>query len=391
MLSRLMGVRVVLLSMLAGGPCAAQTRPIVFPPADSSVPSRPVNPDAPSADVRSGLKTSVEFEILSSSPSAGLDAHHWTQALQKFGVRVRVRTPKLADELGVTEKVRGTLRWVTATGQLDTGGKLTFPNRSFTLRQSQEIKEWIDELKLYGAQGAPEGKPLWGLTYDQFDAVFQSLSLPVSEQVQGLTMHDALRKMPLPADMPVRFHSAATKHLAALRPVGAVRPAVQGMSAGSALAAVLANDGLGYRPLRTPAGTLELVVEPLTNLKQPWPIGWELPKDASRGKLAPGLFKMVPVGFNDIPLQDVLGAVSDVAGLPVVVNHYSAAQKGINLRETLVSYPQKRAAYIMVLGSVVRRSRLTEDLRVDERGQPFLYVTAFVPKTIEDLSPAESK
>ena len=388
---RRIGAWIALLWLSAGSSTPGQTRPIVIPPIESPRPSVSADRSARSSDPPSNLKTTVEFEILSGNPSAGLDAHRWAEALQKFGVTVQVRTPKLADELGVTEKVRGTLRWVTATGQLAAGGKLAFPDRSFTLSQSTQLKEWIDELKLYGAQGAPEGKPLWGLTADQFGLAFQSLSTPTIKGVEKLSLHEALRALPVPTDMPIRLHSTAARHLSTRRTAAQIRTDVAGLSVGTALAAVLADQGLAFRPLRTPTGSIELVVEPLASLKQPWPIGWEFPKEASRHQLASGLFKMVPVGFTDVPLSDVLGAVAEVAAVPVVVNHDSAGRRGVDLKKTLVSYPKKKTAYIVVLNSVVRSHRLTHELRVDERGRPFVYVTAFVPKLIEDLSPAESR
>jgi hypothetical protein len=370
----------------------AQTRPIVIPQADQA-PPRTVDPDnlptARTADEISGLKTSVEFQILSGNPAAGYESHRWVEALRDYGVTVRVRTPKAGDELGVDETIQGTLRWVVATGEIDAQGQLKFPDRSFSLREQTQLKEWIDELKLYGAQGAPEGKPLWGLTNAQFSKVFESLSTPVEGKLRGQRLDAALAQLGLPEDLPVRYHSTAIAHIAARRADAALRAEVHGLSGGTALAAVLANYGLGYRPLRTPAGAMELVVEPLANLEQPWPIGWEPDKEVSRGKLAPGLYKMVPVGFNEIPLDNILGAISEAGEIPVVINYDSAAQRGIDL-DRPVSYPQKRAAYMMVLGSVIRGSRLKQDLRVDERGVPFIYVTAFVPRTIEDLSPAES-
>jgi hypothetical protein len=370
----------------------AQTRPIVIPQPDP-VASQAVDPDnLPSgrtADQISGLKTSVEFQILSGNPAAGYESHRWVEALRDRGVTVRVRTPKAGDELGVDETIQGTLRWVVATGELDAQGQLKFPDRSFSVREQTQLKEWIDELKLYGAQGAPEGKPLWGLTNAQFSKVFESLSTPVAGKVRGQRLDAALEQLRLPEDLSVRYHSTAIAHIAARRTDAALQAEVQGLSCGTALAGVLANYGLGYRPLRTPAGAIELVVEPLANLKQPWPIGWEPDKETSRGRLAPGLYKMVQVGFDELPLDDILNAVSEAGQIPVVINYDSAAQRGIDLNRP-VSYPQKRAAYMMVLGSVIRGSRLKQDLRVDERGVPFVYVTAFVPRTIEDLSPAES-
>jgi hypothetical protein len=380
------------IGLLLPEPARSQTRPIVLPQADPVTPAA-VDPDnlpsGRSADEISGLKTSVEFQILSGTPSGGFEAHRWVEALRDLGVSVRIRTPKAGDELGIDETIQGTLRWVVATGQLDEQGQLRFPDRSFAVREHTQLKEWIDELKLYGAQGAPEGKPLWGLTNTQFSKVFESLSPPVAAKLRGQRLDAALEQLQLPADLPVRYHSTAIAHIAARKADTALRAEVQGLSGGTALAAVLANYGLGYRPLRTPAGSMELVVEPLANLKQPWPIGWEPDKEASRGKLAPGLYKMVPVGFDEIPLDNILEAISEAGEIPVVVNYDSAAQRGIDVNRP-VSYPQKRAAYMMVLGSVIRGSRLKQDLRIDERGVPFIYVTAFVPRTIEDLSPAES-
>lgn len=380
---------VLALTLLSARPCQAQKRPIVFPPVDPVTTTTPVDPDAPSADDVSGLKTSVEFRILSGSPTAGLDSHRWVEGLQEFGVTVRVRTPKAGDKLGVTETVRGTLRWVAVTAELDERGQLRLPDRTVTLRQKTKLKEWINELKLYGAQGTPEGKPLWGMTYPQFNEVFKSLSGPVTNTIQGLPREAALQQLGLPAELPLRYHSTAKTHIAALPGDGPVRSQVRGLSAGTGLAVVLANYGLAYRPLRTPAGSMELVIEPLANLKQPWPMGWEPEKGASRAQMAPALFKMVPVGFDEVPVDDILGAVADVAMIPVVINYHSAGEKGIDL-ESPVNYPKKRAAYMMVLESVVRQSRLKSEFRVDERGVPFIYVTAFVPRTIKDLSPAES-
>lgn len=376
------------LLLVQRGESQTRPRPVVNLPAEP-VAATPVDPDNPPAVDPGNLKTTVEFEILSESPSAGLDAHRWVEALQEHGVTVRVRTPKESDELGVKETVRGALRWVIATGVLDERGTLTFPDRKFTGRDGRLVKEWIDELKLYGALGAPEGKPLWGLTRDQFEKVFGSLSLPVANKVKGLPLDEALVQLQLPVDAPVRYHSTASAHLESLSAVGLVRPTVQGLTGGTALAIVLADYGLGYRPLRTPGGSIELVVEPLSQLRQPWPLGWEPEKGASRGQMAPGLFKFVPVGFNEVPLEKILEAVADVAAVPVVINYYETAAKGIDLMAP-VSYPKKRAAYSMVLGSVIAGSRLRQEFRVDERGRPFIYLTAFVSRKVEDLSPAES-
>src|SRR4029079_6810856 len=104
-----------------------------------------------------------------------------------------------------------------------------------------------------------------------------------------------------------------------------LRHEVRGLSRGTALAVVLADYGLGFRPLRTPAGAIELVAEPLENLKKPWPIGWPLDKNRPRNETAPALFAQVTAGFNDLPLADVLSAVENASGTRVIVDYERCA------------------------------------------------------------------
>ena len=57
-------------------------------------------------------------------------------------------------------------------------GRIVLPDRTFTRGDGVNLQEWVEELRLYGAQGSPEGKPLWGLSEEQFKAVFTALSEP---------------------------------------------------------------------------------------------------------------------------------------------------------------------------------------------------------------------
>ncbi len=47
-------------------------------------------------------------------------------------------------------------------GQMDRTGAVAFPGQTFKMNEPEEIKKWLDEIKVYGAQGSPEGKKLWG-------------------------------------------------------------------------------------------------------------------------------------------------------------------------------------------------------------------------------------
>jgi hypothetical protein len=246
------------------------------------------------------------------------------------------------------------------------------------------LKEWVDELKLYGAQGAPEGQPVWGLSEPQFNELFAALSRPIPADAEGQTVQTAIDQMGLPQAHPVRFHSTALKHLGGMESVPPVRQRLAGMSVGTGLAALLADYGLGFRPLRNPSGEIELVVQPLDDISDAWPVGWEPEDDSRRDKVAPALFKMVPVKFDDVPLQDVLDAISQATQTPIIVDHYATARQGIDLNTLTLSYPAKRTAWIIVINSAAARNRMVQKLRVDERGNPFVHIAPFVPRRSDE-------
>jgi hypothetical protein len=76
----------------------------------------------------------------------------------------------------------------------------------------------------------------------------------------------------------------------------------------------------------------------------------------------------------------VLTAVAQATGIPLIVDHYGIQQKGIDLAATTLSYPSKRIAWIQVIHSVTVRNGMTERLKIDENGEPFLHVVPFLPR-----------
>ncbi len=356
---------------------AAQTRPSIGPSIPGESTPRPAAPSA--------LKTSVEFElIIGDSVGGDTRSRDWAELLQEQGATVRIRQAQFDDKIGVTETVRGTLRWVKVIGILDETGRIVVADQAFSRADSVKLKEWVDELQLYGAQGSPEGKPLWGLSEEQFKSLFAAMSEPVPMNSFGETMEVAMRQMNLPAEYAVRYHSTAITHLASITSVTPVRQRLAGLSRGTSLAIILADNGLGFRPMRTPTQEIEFVIQPLADISDPWPIGWEMDKDARRNEVAPTLFKMVPVQFNDVPVQAVLDEIANVTQVPIVVDHFQVEQKGLNLQELTLSYPSRKAAWMTVINSAAARNRMKQQLRVDEQGLPFVHIAPFVSQRRPD-------
>ena len=202
------------------------------------------------------------------------------------------------DKIEVRERMLGRLREVKVIGKIDAKGRLAVPGRTFTPDDSVKLREWLRELATYGAQGSPEGKPMWGLLEDQFKAVHNGLAQKVEKEPQGQPLETAMKTLELPAEYPLRMTTDAGEWLKKTFPtLPPVRQKLKGISKGTALSILVNEYGMGFRPLRTPSGSLELVVDPLTKTTDLWPIGWA-PKP-SRQVVAPKLFELKPVEIED--------------------------------------------------------------------------------------------
>ncbi len=316
-------------------------------------------------------ETTVEIVLLTSD-GGGLQAQQWRSALEPLEIPFSVRRGAGDDKPETSEKVIGTLRKVTATGTLDRTGKLTFADRSFQPGDRQKIKQWVSDLKTFGAQGTPEGKPLWGLSEDQFAKIYESVTKVSDADLRDEDLTTAISQLPLPADTVIRWSDAARKRVSQLREPPVVRQSTQGFSAATALAVMLKDHGLGFRPQRAPDGSLELVIDLPTEAAHVWPVGW--PLKLPRQQAAPGLFKLQQVFFEDVPLLEVLSKTSEAAKVPVLFD-YAELDSQPDWSDRDVSYPLRQATWHTVIRDVLNRSKLTIDLWQDEAGRPFLYVT----------------
>lgn len=324
-------------------------------------------------------KTIVSVELLADKQAGGLAAQQWGQTFEKIGYAVRIRRAILDEKPEVKERMLGRLREVTVIGKLDRSGKLVFPERTFSLDEATKLAEWLRSLEVYGAQGSPKGQPVWGLSQTQFDILYTALSQKLDEEVEGKPLSAALAVMKLPPDYPVRFTTAANSLLGdspAQQPP--VRMTLKGHSKGTALALLLSGYGLGFRPLRTPEGGIELSIESLEKTTDVWPVGWDLKE--TRLRTAPQMFKLVPVELQDVKLLDALEGVASLTEVPIHVDRRGITAHGIDVDEIVISYPRKRTSWSLLLRGITTPHKLTREFRIDEKGRPFVWVTAFVPR-----------
>lgn len=324
-------------------------------------------------------ETLVEVILIAGPDGGALKAQEWRPVFEKMNVDLRIRQPLLDDKPEIKETQLGRLRQVTAIGVLDRNGVLIFPSRRFTRAEGEKLVEWINELKAYGAQGTPKGKPLWGLNQEQFELVIRKLSVTAPPGLQGESLSAVIGKMEIPDDLPVRFSTAAEDAIRRLpMETLTLQQNVDGFTIATALAITLNDCGLGFRPSRKPDGTLELVIDPQQDGELWWPVGW--PLEQPRPKAAPKLFVISPIVVENQPLDQVLQNVAKLADLPLLYDRPALKAEDIDPAAVRVTHARKRQAWIAVLPNLAFQGKLKVTLWQDEVGRPFLWVTTLKSK-----------
>ncbi|MEM7812759.1 MAG: hypothetical protein AAF532_14885 [Planctomycetota bacterium] len=327
------------------------------------------------ADDAPKYRTTLSFVIIA-GPTQSLASQQWARRIGRFGHAVQVRGAIPGDELIATEKVRGRLRDVKVVGQIARDGRLVFPGEVFTPTDLGPLSEWLNDLQTYGAQGAPDGQARWGLNAMQFEGLSAAMTAVVDLDLLEQTPRDAVAAV-APPSYAVRYTIDAEKLLDRLDvappdAASSVAADVRGLARGTTLAVVLNRVGLGFRPERTPEGVVELVVEPLDDLETPWPVGGTL-EGTRRADAAPAMFTQFDGGFDDT-FARFARLVTRTSGIPLLADHAGIAADGIDLADVRVTIPPRRTSLSLMLRSATLPHRLTREIRVDEAGNPFVWV-----------------
>jgi hypothetical protein len=334
---------------------------------------------------REALSTQISFEVLIAPGTTGIDAQRWGPVFQKFGTAARFRQPLLDDRPDLSETASGRTRLVKVVGELKPDGSIVFPGHRFRLSDTRRLAEWIRELKTYGALGSPEGRPGFGLTSSQLELVLRTLEAPVTSELAGLPVDQALRRFGLPDSLPARLSVDAEERLSRL-PEGVVAPSdLRGLSRGTALAILLSRASLGFRPTRTPTGSLELEVLPLGRATGLWPIGW--PLDRPPVQVAPKFVE--PTGFDlkDKPLTELLDEAVTASEIRILIDVRRIAEAELNLGSVKVSQRPRRMTWAGMLDRATFPDLMAELLQ-DESGNAFVWVTT---RTIAQMNERNSQ
>ncbi|MFV1965421.1 MAG: hypothetical protein ACC628_08365 [Pirellulaceae bacterium] len=313
----------------------------------------------------------VELATESGFPIDG--QRRWIETLKDLNLAgLRIRKARFREQVGVTNQGTEAAPVYSVVGLLTDRNRLILPGAEFSINDRSGIARWFEKLRTDGLSGPTEQPLAFGLSGDELVSFHEQVAKPLMFDTQGRRAGDVVRQIVNERGLACEVTARATT---TFHRNEAVLDELRGVSAGTALAATLRPLGLVAAPRKKAPGRVELLIAEVREIEETWPVGW--PLQQSPYKVAPDLFKKPPVEIKNTPLSKVLAAIQQRANVPFLLDHNSLARQNIDPGQVMVSYPRRptRYSYRKIINSILFKAKLTSELRVDEAGKPFLWIS----------------
>lgn len=316
----------------------------------------------------------VELELVTQDRVSVTAQQDWLRRLAQVGVsNLRIQSGR-SSQVGI--EVRGTKQAPTyvVTGIITAGGEVLLPGGRFKPTDAGQLARWLDDL---ARLGPPDQRPqisAFGLTTDRLEKVLEELARPVALSTAGKGRKEVVRTISRRLTTSVRIDPQL---IPAFRDDDLVAEELSGLSCGTALAYTVRPLGVCLAPRESTGGQVEYVLTESGPNVEAWPVGWEPEKP--RREVLPGLFEFLNVNVQGVPVTKVLEAVHARLDIPVLLDYNAMARYGVEPENSLVSLPQARTTYSLLLRKTLSQAKLQNELRLDEAGKPFLWVTTTKP------------
>lgn len=297
----------------------------------------------------------------------------WLQALSRAGIRdVRLRSAVPTDQPGI--EVRGTEQnpVYMVTGMLTARDEIVLPGARFRRSDLRRMAEWLDDLAKRGPPERREVTSAFGLTEKQLEKAHDDLAKVVGFSTQGMTRSEAVQKIGQQLTLPLRVEGELTG--------GDEKIAEQlsTLSCGTALACILRPIGFCMVPRAAGEGLAYSVARARLD-QEVWPIGWPPARDKPVSALLPALFEFRNVNVDNVSATDVLNAIGPQIKAPILLDHNALARHGVDPTKTSVKHPSHKTNYSLALRKLLFQAGLKFEVRVDEAGTPFLWISTVKP------------
>ncbi len=324
-----------------------------------------------SADAHLHAEPRVTFELVTGNGFPLNGARKWVGLFKDLkNTSVRIRAARGSEKTTVESVGTEAFPSYHVVGILLGDNRLRLLGGEFTHTDRTKIAKWIKKLRSEGVDGLTAVRVAFGLTSEQLVAFHERVKRPLAFSTKGVRAGDVVRQIVRGLDVPFEV-SAAGRAAFARNEVASDE--LMGLTSGTALAATLRPLGLIWRPHKRADGQVILSIKETGNSEESWPIGW--PIKGTPFKVAPNLFKTIPVEIRDTTLSLAIEAIQPRIELPFLFDYNSMARHQVDPATKIVNFPSKRASYKRILDNVMFQAGLGTELRMDEGEKPFLWIS----------------
>jgi hypothetical protein len=313
----------------------------------------------------------IELELATERGLQITAPQQWLQLLASLGIEhVRIRTAGPGDQPQLANRGSDARPRYHVVGILSARDELHLPGGMFRATDRKKLQDYFARLAAEGSEGVTAPRGRFGLTDKQLIALHAELAQPLDPPTKGEQPAKILEQLQSKLNYSLSLDAAVEQALRAAEPFP---DEVRGLTVGTGLAIVLRNYGLALRPEKPRGEPVVLRILPLDDNADAWPIGWD-PERRVR-EVAPVLMESLNVEIANYTLRETLDAIQPRVKIPFFVDHLALAKNGIDLDKVPVRIPQTRTFYKRTLDVALAKARLAGNVRVDEAGKPFLWIT----------------
>jgi hypothetical protein len=311
----------------------------------------------------------VEFELVTESGFQQQNARAWLKILGELGVGVRIRETTGGEPVKVANVGTEASPHYNVVGVLTSNNQLVLKGGRFSAQDRAGISRWIAKLKDVGAHELTAKTGAFGLTAKQFAALHESLATKVTASTKDEPSRVVFERLTSGLGLQLSVDSEARAALTDDK----VLDELQGVSSGTAIAAILRPLGLVLVPEKGAGNSVRLRVADSRSVKENWPIGW--PPTKPPKETLPDFYKFLNVEIGETPLAEAISAIQGRLKVPMIIDQNSLARNRIDLATTKVSLPKMNTYYQRILDRLLNQAKMKAELRIDEADQPFVWIT----------------
>lgn len=327
----------------------------------------------------------IDVELITERGVQITAPREWLQLLTSIGIEhVRVQGSQAGAVPRIIGRGNSTGAGFRVIGVLTANDQLRLPGGTFSRSDRIKLKDYFARLAADGADAVTAPRVRFGLTEKELTAVLADLAQPIDFETKSQRPRAIVDRLQTKLSFKFTIDAEADRIIRSAVPTV---DELKGVATGTAIAVTLRNSGLVFRPEKqrgqpvvyhvVMAGADVIGATTLGKMSakemQYWPIGWEPEK--APGAIAPSLFESLNAEIDGYSLEEALAAIGPRLKVPVFLDRAALKAYRIDPAKVQVKLARTRTSYKHVIDRIVSQARFGSDLRIDEAGRPFLWIT----------------